>query len=89
MRQPTQIAQNLSMPKASDWGHGLRINKVAQIMGVCKNTIRNWTNPRSPYFNSEFPQPSRVGMRVLIWSEVEILDFLMDAERLKATHCRT
>lgn len=63
-------------PQPSGWGRGLRIAQVAELLGASKNSIRNWSNPNSPYFDDQFPLPSKIGGRVLIWSETEVIAFL-------------
>lgn len=60
----------------SNWGRGLSIREVAAMVGASINTVRNWTNAASPFFIPDFPTPSRIGQRILRWSEKEVVEYL-------------
>lgn len=73
--QHSHTRENNSSPLAY-WGRGLSISEVAALVGVSINTIRNWTNTDSRFHLSTFPKPSRIGPRMLRWSETEVVEYL-------------
>lgn len=56
----------------------LRLPAVCDRVGVCRSTIYNWSDPKSKYFDSRFPQRVKLGRnaRVVGWYEDEIDLFL-------------
>lgn len=63
------------------WGtKGLSTREVATLVGTSINTIRNWVNPTSPFFVPDFPKPSRIGPRILRWSEADVIRYLRSTQ---------
>ena len=54
--------------------------KVADLFDTHVNTIRNWCDPKSPYYVKDFPQPTKFGNRCLRWHPEDIERY-MSGER--------
>lgn len=54
----------------------LRLTQVLAITGFKKSTIYNFLNPKSPYFDSHFPRPRKIGKRSVGWVSSEIFEWV-------------
>jgi predicted DNA-binding transcriptional regulator AlpA len=69
-----------SLPQTASQYRAVRSSAACAMIGVSESTLSNWTNPRSPYFNPKFPQPSRIGARVKIFQEAELIEFVRSCQ---------
>ncbi len=49
-----------------------RLPTVTQKTGVSRSDIYNKLNPKSPYYDSSFPKPIKLGARSIGWYAHEI-----------------
>lgn len=61
----------------------LRLKKLTEKTGISSSTIYNKLNPRSKYFDEQFPKPIRLGMSTVGWLEYEVDAWL--SHRLNAS----
>lgn len=54
----------------------LRIKQVRELTGLSGSTIYNKMNPKSPHFDSTFPQRFKLSPGVVVWYESEIVAWL-------------
>ena len=45
----------------------LRIKAVVTMLGISRSMIYYKLNPKSPYFDSAFPKPLKLGLRSRAW----------------------
>lgn len=53
----------------------LTINEVAKLLGVSRETIKNWKNPKSRYYRPDFPKPIKFSARVIRYQFKDIEDY--------------
>lgn len=49
----------------------IRVDEVAEIMGVCKATVWNWKHS-----NQAFPKPKKLTNQITVWKLSEINDYI-------------
>lgn len=54
----------------------LRINQVAERLGVSRSSIRGWCDPKSRHHRPDFPRPFKVSANVVGWLSSEIDDYI-------------
>ncbi|MFU8617314.1 helix-turn-helix transcriptional regulator [Neisseria sp. LACPHL-SPEC-2024-00856] len=54
----------------------LRINQVAEHLGVSRSSIRGWCDPKSRHHRPDFPRPFKVSANVVGWLSSEIDDYI-------------
>lgn len=55
----------------------LRLSQVQERIGLSRSTIYDRMNPKSPRFDSSFPQPVKLGASAIGWFESSITEWLM------------
>jgi prophage regulatory protein len=54
----------------------LRIKDVIALTGLCRSSIYNKINPRSPYYDQNFPKSFKLGLRTTGWLNADIENWL-------------
>lgn len=54
----------------------LRVNQVAERLGVSRSTVWNWGNTKSRHHRPDFPSPFKVSANVVGWLSSEIDDYI-------------
>lgn len=54
----------------------LRINDLVKSMGISKSMIYLYLNPKSKYFNAEFPRPIKLSERSIGWKLEDVEHFI-------------
>ncbi|ADZ00001.1 TPA: helix-turn-helix transcriptional regulator [Neisseria meningitidis] len=54
----------------------LRVNQVAERLGVSRSTVWNWGNTKSRHYRADFPRPFKVSANVVGWFSSEIDDYI-------------
>lgn len=57
----------------------LRISDVIAITGLCRSSIYNKINPKSPYYDQSFPKAFKLGLRTTGWLKMEIENWIKEA----------
>ncbi|MBP6496832.1 helix-turn-helix transcriptional regulator [Providencia heimbachae] len=55
----------------------LRMNAVADKLGIARSTIYDWLNPKSPRYDCTFPKQYRLGIQSVGWLESELDEWLL------------
>jgi len=83
-KKPAGVTEKVSLPSLSSSNgkdahmsnHSqnklLRVREVAEKLGISRSTLYDWTNPKSPRFDSTFPPKKRLGRMVVGWMSNEI-----------------
>ena len=50
----------------------LRMPELTMILGISRSSIYEKLNPRSKYYDAEFPKPVRLGAASVGWQSVSI-----------------
>jgi len=56
----------------------LRISDVIAITGLCRSSIYNKLNSKSPYYDQDFPKPFKLGLRSVGWLESDIKKWILE-----------
>lgn len=54
----------------------VRQPELVQLTGLCRSTLADLQNPRSPRFDKTFPSKVRLGMRAVGWFFEDVIDWL-------------
>jgi prophage regulatory protein len=54
----------------------LRISDVIAITGLCRSSIYNKLNPKSPYYDQDFPKSFKLGLRTTGWLKADIENWI-------------
>ena len=54
----------------------VRRKNLPALLDISPSTLDGMLNPKSPYYNPDFPKPKRLGKRSVVWIMEEIIDFL-------------
>ena len=73
MSQPTKVLNVI-----------LRISRLKEKTGLSESTLYNKLNPRSKYFDQDFPKPIRLGSGSVGWIEAEVDTWIMSRAELRS-----
>jgi len=54
----------------------LRISDVIAITGLCRSSIYNKLNPKSPYYDQNFPKSFKLGLRTTGWLKADVENWI-------------
>ena len=55
----------------------VRMDKLVDKLGICRSSIYDKMNPKSPRYDPDFPKPIKLGISAMGWVEREIDEWIM------------